>query len=109
MQTFQYFPTRKGRATPTPGKFFKGVTSIIALITVILAPMFLFAFLNSFGTRAPPKCLKLSVAVGGYPVSSRFCVIFYFLLFRNYKSGINRLYTKCTRLALICIVSLRLS
>lgn len=61
-----YFPTRIGRASPMPGKFFKGISAIVALIIVILAPMFLFAFLNSFGTRAPPKYLKFSIAIGGY-------------------------------------------
>uniref|UniRef100_A0A158Q6P6 Piezo-type mechanosensitive ion channel component n=1 Tax=Elaeophora elaphi TaxID=1147741 RepID=A0A158Q6P6_9BILA len=62
-----YFPTRRGRPTPTSGKFFKGVLSVIILIMVILAPILLFAFLNSFGTRAPPKRLHLVVSIEGYP------------------------------------------
>uniref|UniRef100_A0A1I7VN23 Piezo_RRas_bdg domain-containing protein n=1 Tax=Loa loa TaxID=7209 RepID=A0A1I7VN23_LOALO len=62
-----YFPTRKGRPTPTSGKFFKGVLSVIVLITIILAPILLFAFLNSFGTRAPPRRLHLMASIEGYP------------------------------------------
>ncbi|KAM3721751.1 Piezo-type mechanosensitive ion channel component [Dirofilaria immitis] len=62
-----YFPTRRGRPTPTSGKFFKGVLSIILLIIIILAPILLFAFLNSFGTRAPPKSLRFVASIEGYP------------------------------------------
>ncbi|VDK76424.1 unnamed protein product [Onchocerca ochengi] len=62
-----YFPTRKGRPTPTSGKFFKGVLSIIVLIIIILAPILLFAFLNSFGTRAPPKSIHFVASIEGYP------------------------------------------
>lgn len=62
-----YFATRRGRPTPTAGKFFKGVLSVIALIIIIMAPILLFAFLNSFGTRAPPERLKVTIAVEGYP------------------------------------------
>ncbi|VIO95277.1 Uncharacterized protein BM_BM11405 [Brugia malayi] len=62
-----YFPTRKGRPTPTSGKFFKGVLSVVILIVIILAPILLFAFLNSFGTRAPPKRLHFKASIEGYP------------------------------------------
>ncbi|VDM38958.1 unnamed protein product [Toxocara canis] len=62
-----YFATRKGRPTPTSGKFFKGVLSVIAIIIIILAPILLFAFLNSFGTRAPPERLRVTIGVEGYP------------------------------------------
>ncbi|VDN07666.1 unnamed protein product [Thelazia callipaeda] len=62
-----YFPTRKGRPTPTSGKFFKGVLSVTILIIIILAPILLFAFLNSFGTRAPPKRLHVVASIEGYP------------------------------------------
>uniref|UniRef100_A0A915PQ08 Piezo non-specific cation channel R-Ras-binding domain-containing protein n=1 Tax=Setaria digitata TaxID=48799 RepID=A0A915PQ08_9BILA len=62
-----YFPTRRGRPTPTSGKFFKGVLSITVLIIIILAPILLFAFLNSYGTRAPPKRLHVVASIEGYP------------------------------------------
>uniref|UniRef100_A0A1I8EMU6 Piezo non-specific cation channel R-Ras-binding domain-containing protein n=1 Tax=Wuchereria bancrofti TaxID=6293 RepID=A0A1I8EMU6_WUCBA len=62
-----YFPTRKGRPTPTSGKFFKGVLSVVILIMIILAPILLFAFLNSLGTRAPPKRLHFKASIEGYP------------------------------------------
>uniref|UniRef100_A0A0N5ASW5 Piezo_RRas_bdg domain-containing protein n=1 Tax=Syphacia muris TaxID=451379 RepID=A0A0N5ASW5_9BILA len=62
-----FFPTQKGRPSPMPGKFFKGVASIVGLIAVMLAPMFMFAFLNSFGTRDPPNYLRFSISIGGYP------------------------------------------
>ncbi|KAK0424254.1 hypothetical protein QR680_008577 [Steinernema hermaphroditum] len=62
-----YFPTRRGRPSPMAGKFFKGVLSILVLILIILAPILLFAFLNTFGSRVPPSQLSVTVSLQGYP------------------------------------------
>uniref|UniRef100_A0A1I8AVS2 Piezo_RRas_bdg domain-containing protein n=1 Tax=Steinernema glaseri TaxID=37863 RepID=A0A1I8AVS2_9BILA len=62
-----YFPTRRGRPSPMAGKFFKGVLSILVLILIILAPILLFAFLNTFGSRVPPSQVSATVTLQGYP------------------------------------------
>ncbi|TKR93262.1 hypothetical protein L596_007754 [Steinernema carpocapsae] len=62
-----YFPTRRGRPTPLAGKFFKGVLSILVLILIVLAPILLFAFLNTFGSRVPPSQVSVTVSLQGYP------------------------------------------
>uniref|UniRef100_A0A914VZT2 Piezo-type mechanosensitive ion channel component n=1 Tax=Plectus sambesii TaxID=2011161 RepID=A0A914VZT2_9BILA len=63
-----YFPTKRGEPTPTSGKFFKGVLSIMALILIIMAPILCFAFLNSFGARLPPDKMECTVNIQGYPM-----------------------------------------